>query len=188
MESQHDRSYNVGAQILTPFYNRSRLEFSRLRVEFTNLVPTRLDDTRPQSFTYAHNGVKQGHTHLGQLLGAGLGVGSDSQFINYEFYFPNYMVGLILQRLAINDQYHYELNKRYLPGLAYKDYKHMWTMLNIGIVQAYRTGNTEFAFQLHWMKHFNYGRIIVERFSTFDPDDKFDMTNLNAELRIRYLF
>lgn len=48
---------------------------------------------------YAHHIIKQGHTHKGQWLGAGIGTGGNSQYIGCKLYYPKGTSELFLQRV-----------------------------------------------------------------------------------------
>lgn len=187
-EPSHDRAYNVGFQYIVPSWpGHPFLDFLRLRAEFTNLVPTRLDDIRPQTYYYSHKRIKQGHTNEGQVLGASIGPGSDSQLIGFDFFLYKGMLGLFVQRVAVNDHFHYELSQRYIPGTGYKDYWNQWVNLNIGSRGMWRIGHITLEGAATWNKNFNYGRQYFLR-SWNGSREQRDVINWKTEFTARYRF
>jgi hypothetical protein len=51
--------------------------------------------------------VRQGYTHRGQLLGAWIGPGGDSQYLGVDLFSPNGSSGLFLERVRRNDAVFY---------------------------------------------------------------------------------
>lgn len=188
MEPQHDRAYNVGAQKLTPIQSWLPIRYTRAYIEFTNLVPTRLDDTRPQTYIYTHQAVKQGHTHKGQLLGPAIGIGSDSQLFGFDLMGNNGFIGAHLQRIAVNDQFHYELNQRFIAGNGYKDYRNQWVQLNWGFRLEYDAGLMVLSANFTLMKHYNYGRYLDGKYREQVGLSDRDLNNFQSQFVVRYRF
>ena len=62
---------------------------------------------------YVHGQAPQGYTHRGQLLGAGIGPGSNSQFIAVDRYTANGRWSVFLRRVRFDDDAFYD---RFVPG------------------------------------------------------------------------
>jgi hypothetical protein len=56
---------------------------------------------------YTHSSVPQGHTHRGQLLGAWIGPGSDSQTVGVEVFDADSRSGLMLERVRYDEDVYY---------------------------------------------------------------------------------
>jgi hypothetical protein len=56
---------------------------------------------------YTHGTVPQGHTHRGQLLGAWIGPGSDSQTVGLEVFERDSRSGLMLERVRYDEDVYY---------------------------------------------------------------------------------
>lgn len=190
LEPGHDRAYTVGFQkiIESSWLN---FDFFKVNFELNSLVPNRTDEVRNQTYYYTHGGVRQGHTNGGQLLGAAIGPGSESQFLGVDGYFKKGKIGISLQRVVDNDYFHYEFNQRYIfeTNAGNKDYFNHRADLNIGANGAYKVGPIMLKGKIIWQKAFNYGRFdLGEREGskvTFGEDD---LINMQFALSARYLF
>lgn len=59
---------------------------------------------------YTHHRVSHGYTNKGQMLGAGIGPGSDCQIIELNWYLRRLKLGTTLQRIGWNRDYIFSLN------------------------------------------------------------------------------
>lgn len=186
MEPDHDRAYTLGAQKIV---ESNWIDFVKFNAELNSLVPNRIDEVRPQTYYYRHARIKQGHTSRGQVLGAAIGPGSDSQYFGAEGYFNDGMLGLFIQRVADNDFFHYVYYDQPDLGNGYKDIWRHRINLNIGLKGSYKTGPLLLGAQLVWNKNYNYGRYNYGNLDVnFDTVDKNDKINMQLQLSVRYLF
>lgn len=58
---------------------------------------------------YVHPQVPQGYTNNGQVVGASIGPGSNSDYLQLNFYKPNSMLGFHFQRIRFNDDYFFSI-------------------------------------------------------------------------------
>ena len=80
---------------------------------------------------YSYHIITQGYTHLGQMLGAGIGPGSDSEILKVDYFDSWGSVGIFLQRIGWNLMYLYQdPSTRADPEGA--DYLRLNTELNLG--------------------------------------------------------
>lgn len=185
MEPGHDRAYTIGFQkIITSGW----INFFKINVEINSLVPNRLDQVRPQAYYYTHSIVRQGHTNGGQILGAALGPGSESQYLGVEGYFTTGKIGLFFQRWVDNDLFHFEFNQATRNNRNGDIWRHR-VNLNIGSNFLYNMGSWIFSGKVTWTKAFNYGRFDYGEFAginfiTFEPHDAI---NLQFRFSVRYL-
>lgn len=63
---------------------------------------------------YTHGQLPQGHTHLGQILGARAGTGADSQYLRVARHADQATLGWILERRSINKDFIYGASDREL--------------------------------------------------------------------------
>lgn len=186
MEPDHDRAYTLGLQKII---NSDWIDFFKFNAEINSLVPSRVDDVRPQTYYYRHSRIRQGHTSKGQILGAAIGPGSGSQYFGVEGYFDKGMGGLFVQRVEDNDFFHFEYYDRASLGTGYKDIWRHRINLNIGLTGNYKYGSILFGGKLIWNKNYNYGRYDYGDLDvTFDTVDKNDIVNIQFQLSARYLF
>lgn len=104
LEPDHSRNYSIGFQ--KAFSTESGT--TRLRAEFTTLGRAATFQTRLLGTIYLHNIATQGYTHRGQLIGAGIGPGSQSQYVGVDRYTTSGRWGVYLQRVRFNDDYFFD--------------------------------------------------------------------------------
>ncbi len=191
MEPRHNSGYAFGFQklVLAPYAN-----FYRINLEFTNMTPSYLQEVRPQNYYYTHPEIRQGHTHLGQLLGAAIGPGSNSQFLSIDGYTDNGRFGVFFRRLADNNHFHYNydrmLNRPEEHRQGYGDYWRNRTDLTLGTRALYNYREFLITGEFSWTKLFNYGRFDYGQFgglniSNFEP---YDISNVQFQFSVTYIF
>lgn len=188
LEPDHDRAYTIGFQKII---ESNWIDFFKVNLELNSLVPNRLDEVRPQAYYYTHGIIEQGHTNGGQILGAAIGPGSESQFLGVDGYFSKGKVGLFVQRVVDNNFFHFEFNQRFIfpTSIGSKDAFNHRANLNIGANGSYKIGPLLLTGKLIWNKAFNYGRFdLGERERSTLNLGKDDLVNMNFSLSAQYLF
>ncbi len=189
MEPRHNSGYALGFQKL---HFARFAHFYKVNLEFTNMTPSYLQEVRRQDYYYTHPEIRQGHTHKGQLLGASIGPGSNSQFFSIDSYQDWGRFGIYFRRLADNNHFHFNfdrsLNRPEEFRRGFGDYWRNRTDLTIGVAGLYNFQNLIFRSDISWTKLFNYGRYDYGRFgglniSNFTP---YDVTNIQVQLSISY--
>jgi hypothetical protein len=191
MEPRHNSGYAFGFQklILSSFS-----EFVKLHMEFTNMTPSYLEEVRRQDYYYADRLVPQGHTNRGQVLGAAIGPGSNSQYLGLDAYFERGRGGLFIRRLSDNNHFHFEFDRaldrpeEFRQGFG--DYWRNRTDLTIGARGLYTIRNFIFRGELSWTKLLNYGRFDYGEFgglniANFVPND---LNNFQFQVAASYRF
>lgn len=192
MEPRHNSGYAFGFQhlILGKYAN-----FYKINVEFTNMTPGFLEEVRAQNYYYTDNQIRQGHTNEGQVLGAAIGPGSNSQFMSVDAYFDKGRIGAYTRRLADNNHFHYEYD-RFLDRpeefrQGYGDYWRNRTDVTIGFKGLYKYRRFLISGNLSWTKLLNYGRYNYGEFgrginiATYEPMDK---SNIQFQVGLSYMF
>ena len=103
LEPDHSRTYTFGFQRTF----RSQDAIFRLRAEFTTLGRSATFQIRSNGTMYAHSLVRQGYTHGGQILGAAIGPGGQSQYLGIDRYTNTGRWGVFIQRVRFNDDYYF---------------------------------------------------------------------------------
>lgn len=191
MEPRHNSGYAFGFQKLLM---GDRANFYKVNVEFTNMTPGYIEEVRPQIYYYTDQLVRQGHTNQGQLLGAAIGPGSNSQFLGVNAYFDQGKLGFYARRLADNNHFHYEYD-RFLDRpeewrKGYGDYWRNRTDITFGMKGMFAYQDFLISADLSWTKLFNYGRYNYGEFggtniANFEPMDKI---NVQFGVGITYTF
>jgi hypothetical protein len=191
MEPQHNSGYAFGLQKL---FDAPLANFYKAHIEFTNMTPSYLQEVRPQNYFYTHPLIRQGHTHRGQVLGAAIGPGSNSQFFSLDAYGDKGRLGIFVRRLADNSHFHYQfdrsLNRPEEFRQGFGDYWRNRTDLTIGGRGLFFYQQFLISGELSWTKLLNYGRFDYGRFgglniANFEPYDK---TNVQFQVSVSYFF
>ena len=110
VQPDRGRGYTLGLQKLFILNPRMYLTLSaeRTRLEATRDLYTRTI-LGGQTYFYAHEGIRQGYTQQGQVIGAGIGPGSTSERIDLALYIPRGGLGLHGFRIVYdNDRFYQE--------------------------------------------------------------------------------
>lgn len=105
MQPEFSRGYTFG------FFNRfeiNPMHWLLLNFELTQLERPRSVQFRESEPYYRSLAVDQGYTHNGQILGAGIGPGSNSQKIKLEYYNRLGLAGISFNRLVYDNDRLYE--------------------------------------------------------------------------------
>jgi hypothetical protein len=104
LEPEHSQAYTLGLQQALELSGNRLLV---LKGEITHLERPTTIQVRISPTYYAHHIVGQGYTHGGQVLGAGIGPGGNSQHVGADLYAPWGRAGLYVQRdVRDNDAYY----------------------------------------------------------------------------------
>ncbi len=107
---EHTSAFTIGGtQVLTfPFFRKGRF---LLTLEHTNLGQTRTSQVRAAGPWYRHgwSGWEQGYVNKGQLVGASIGPGSNSQYVDIAYYYGKGVVGFDFMRICYDNDYYYNV-------------------------------------------------------------------------------
>ncbi len=132
---------------------------------------------RPQEGWYAHYQVRDGYTNQGQMMGAGIGVGAESEMLNISLLNGEKKWGVLLERYVHNNDF-YRLISTYTnfkgtPWIDYSiighisfPYKQWYFNGELGIINS---NNYEWA-----------------NFSSFNNNPITSTLNVHAKLSLRY--
>ncbi len=101
VDTDHSRGYTVG------FDKMFESKKGQLMVTFehTNLSRSKSFLYRATPPFYSHTQVHQGYTNDGQLLGAGIGPGSSSNYLSFSHFSEKGLLKFAFQRIQFNDDY-----------------------------------------------------------------------------------
>ncbi|MBT8487269.1 MAG: hypothetical protein HKN72_05420 [Gemmatimonadetes bacterium] len=94
-EPEHSQGYTLGLQKVT---SKSTQRMFLLSAELTHLEASTTFQLRPRPTYYTNSAVTQGYTHKGQILGAWVGPGGNSQFVGLEMFAAWGSVEMFVQR------------------------------------------------------------------------------------------
>jgi|SRR6218665_6427 len=178
LEPEHSRAYTIGFRKL--FATRKKTEFELL-FELTNLENTPTEFLRERPVWYTHYQVVHGYTNKGQVIGAGIGPGANSQTIGLSWINGLKKTGILLERVLHNNDFYYEA---FIPQ---RNPRAHWVDLSLGLNRTWYYKNLVFYGNLSYIRSLNY----QWRYGT-DPltgvERKVDFNNLQAGLSVSYLF
>ncbi len=185
-QPHHNSGYAFGFQKISYV---PLVEFIKTNLEITNLTTSQLRQVRHQTFFYTHSRIRQGHTNRGQILGAAIGPGSNSQFFGMDAYRSNYKFGFFVQRVVDNDNFHFREGSASLSPTEFGDYFRHRVDLNVGLNFLYGPGPFYLNSRLVWTKAYNYGRFDYGEFEgvTVRNYDRNDRTNIQFQIGITYI-
>lgn len=158
----------------------THLQLPDPRLIFTAANPFSIPKTNSW---YTHPRIRQGYTHKGQVLGAGIGPGSNSQTINISWIKGFNRIGIRAERVAHNkDFYYYSHITGNIGGGIHNQY---WTDLSLTLHGQYSWKQLQFAGAITSLSALNYRWVKVD--GTFDGPSGSDKKNLNITLSLRYL-
>jgi hypothetical protein len=102
IEPEHSRAYTIGFEKLTSLKNG---DFFNIIYEHTNLSRNHTYMWRAEPTFYIHSVNLQGYTNQGQLLGAGIGPGSNSDMLSIKYNHKAQTYGIGAQRIENNKDY-----------------------------------------------------------------------------------
>ena len=155
-----------------------------LGVEITNLsLPEKEQvNNQPKSW-YLDDYIRQGFTHKGRVLGAGIGPGSNAQTVYVQWMKKMSYVGLRFNRVIHNlDYYH---STKYYQSDHFNQY---WATLNAALYYSLNYKQVTFSGEVSWQRDYNYNwdwiRYTGNGFENMGADE----LNYGGRLLIQYRF
>lgn len=171
------RAYVAGFRKLFPTKNDAHIQ---LAVELTQLQAGTAELIRNPNSWYTDTYVRQGYTHFGKTIGAGIGPGSNSQNIEIAWVKGKNKIGLQFERLRHNSDFYYFAFERI------GDFRRHWVDLST-------SANASINFKKFWVnarlqviRTFNYQWLIIQTDPTnyFQPGNEY--LNFSAGLSLLY--
>ncbi|MCU0385711.1 MAG: capsule assembly Wzi family protein, partial [Flavihumibacter sp.] len=105
LEPEHSRAYLAGLKKYFPTGKNGNLE---VLFEMTHLQAPSTGLVRDIPTWYQHFQIRHGYTHRGQLLGAGIGPGSNSQTAGLGWFRSGKKYGFMLERIVRNNDFYFQ--------------------------------------------------------------------------------
>lgn len=161
VEMENSRAYTVGFRKLVPF-NRARQELLQIGLEATQTEKSRTWETRGGNTWYIHPVVRDGYTHRGQLLGAGIGPGSNVQAVYVSWLRGAKQIGIQAERLVHLNDFYYS---------ASQDIRGNWVDLGFSALTEWDYKHFIFNAKVHYAHSYNYQyEVIPHPDQAQDPD------------------
>jgi hypothetical protein len=105
LEPDHTHAYLFGLQKLIPLSKKD--QYIQIKLELTQLAQRGTNPERPAGSVYLHYaGISQGYTNQGQLLGAGIGPGSNLQTLHFSWTKNLQSIGVQFERYVHNSDFY----------------------------------------------------------------------------------
>lgn len=152
LEPDHSAAYIVGIQKLFSFGSHAG-QFIQVNAEVTNLASNSTTVNRdrnysqPVGYWYTHSQVRQGYTNDGQVLGAGIGPGSNLQWLQVKWVYGMKSLGIAFDRYVHDNDY-------FIANI--KDDRRNWVDFGTSLVGTWVYKNLIFSGTLKYIHEINY--------------------------------
>jgi hypothetical protein len=168
MEPEHSSAFLVGFRKLFQTNKNTHVE---LMGELTNLQKPSTLLVRAQNSWYSHHQVRDGYTHKGQVIGAGIGSGGNSQTIGVHVIKGLSKTGLQVERVIHNNDFYYDA---FSPE---RDYWRHWVDLSLQLNKSWQHKQFLYDARIMWVRSLNY-----------QWQREFDVNNFQTSLSVSYMF
>lgn len=180
VQAGHSRGYVLGFRKLTPLRAFTG-DYLLLAAEATELAASNTyfnNNNHNVAPWYTHHVVRHGYTHRGQVLGAGIGPGSNVQSVQVAWVRGLKQAGLQLERIAQNEDFFY----RHVA-----DIRRAWVDVAWSLYGDWDIGPLLLSAQLHrsYSQNYRYAFADGPSFWEFHPQDA---KNLTVRLGVSYRF
>ncbi|MEN9685668.1 MAG: hypothetical protein RLZZ28_1454 [Bacteroidota bacterium] len=173
------RAYVAGFRKL--FHTKGNAHI-QLVAELTQMQAPTAELIREPDSWYTHSYVRQGYTHLGKTIGAGIGPGSNSQTLELAWIKGLKKIGLQFERVRYNSDYYYYAFE-YIT-----DFRRHWVDISTTFKADWNFKNLLLSAQIGIVRSYNYQWLVVQVNPTdfFAPGNEF--LNISSGLHLTYRF
>ena len=181
------RGYLAGVRKMFSLNKKSskKPSYLQLGIEITQLQTPNLSLILQAKSWYTNNAIRQGFTHEGQVLGAPIGPGSNSQRLELSWIRGDAKVGIELERWLHNADFYYNYN--YNTGSL--DYNKQWVDLSASLVWNIPVKQWMFFGQFSFVRSINYNwKMLIPKPLTAATyfSDGWDLINLHGRMGFTY--
>lgn len=168
LEPEHARAYIIG---LRKLFTTPRQRDFELYMEFTHMQNPETRNVRDLEGWYTHYQVRHGYTHLGQVIGAGIGPGSNSQVMGFNWIRKPGQFGVSFERVVWNNDFYYNAFQ------PVRNFSSHWVDLSVNLNAGWQHKRFLYTANLSRVKSLNYQWMQWT-----------DVKNWHAQLSTSYLF
>jgi len=180
LQLEYTRAYIFGLRKLFKL-NAQSDQYIQMNLELTQLEQTNTNPEHLWRYWYSNRDIRQGYTNEGQLIGAGIGPGSNLQSLSISWVKALKTLGLRMERYVHNNDFH---------NIAIKDIRGNWVDLSIAAFGEWNYKNFLLSSKIECIKSLNYEDLYQASFE--DPDQFWipgkDIFNFQGQLGISYRF
>ncbi len=181
LEPNYEHAYLFGLQkmiVLNPIRN----QYLQFNLEITQLAQTRTNPGRVEGEMYLHySGISQGYTNNGQLLGAGIGPGSNLQSVSLSWVKSLKKIGFRVERYVHDNDFY---------NTVIKDPRGNWVDISGSVFGEWNYGHFLISANLKSVRCYNY-EFLYQQMSGETPaywDQGKNTYNFQAQLGVMYRF
>ena len=167
LQLHHTRAYTLGLRKLIPLDNSWDGNL-QIAAEMTQMAVTNTRRIRSSGSWYIHTQVRDGYTHQGQLLGAGVGPGGNLQTLNLSWVKQLKQLGLQFERFVHNEDF---------ATWVLQDFNRSWVDGSIAAFGSWDYNRFIFNAHIQYMHAYNY-----------QYNEHQDNNNLHIKLGLMYRF
>jgi hypothetical protein len=173
-----NRAFTVGVSKIYSIGTKGGIE---IELETTQMGQVVRSTIRNAESWYLHPHIRQGYTNMGQVIGAGIGPGSNVQYLGVNWFRGVNRIGIFGERMVHNNDFFY---------FAYEDsndWRRFWTDLSTGILADWRFADFMLSSKLMYTRSWNYQWFLKQ-----NPGDPYfisgkNVTNLHATINLAYI-
>jgi hypothetical protein len=169
---QYSQGFTVGVQWVTP---HPELPWYRLQVEFTNLEQSPTSRSADTVSFYTSAAVPQGYTQRGQIIGASIGPGSQSQWGALDRLARRYDVGVFVGRIRWDTDAYYLQS----TSIYYQSYD---ASIFAGARASIRAFGREISTEYWIQRRYNY--LFQNELDGYSQNPTFDKRNVTLRLKV----
>lgn len=177
LEPEHARAYIIGGKKIFTTPKNTDIE---VMFELTQLENSPTAWLRAQEGWYTHYQVRHGYTNLGQVLGAGIGPGSNSQTLGISWFKGLRRTGFTLERVVRNNDFYYEAFQRL------QNPRYHWVDLSLNAYKDWYCKSFLFSANLSFIRSLNYQWRYAH--DAAGKEVYYNVNQLHAALSVSYLF
>lgn len=174
-----NRAFTFGFSNLIPLNKEDA--YIQISSEMTQTGQTVREAIIAENSWYTHSYVRHGYTHLGQVLGAGNGPGSNVIFLEASWVKNYNKIGFQMERIVYNNDYYYNTFE------IIKDYRRKYIDLVPSLLADWQIDNFIVSSKFQYVNTLNYKWYLEN-----DPNQYFvaglDKTNFVAHISLSYVF
>lgn len=176
-EPDRSAAYLLGLRKIMPL-NKRPGEYLQASLELTELQQTYVP---VKGGWYTNASIRQGYTHSGQVLGAGIGPGSNLQSLDISWFKGLKRVGIQVERYIHNNDFYYQMYNDPI------DYRKKYVDMSAVLFADWDYKNLVFSAKGAMIRSLNYQYVLYNR-----PPDYFitgwDRLNYQVKLGVMYRF
>jgi len=180
LEPTYEHAYIFGLRKMFSL-NVKKDQYIQFNLEVTQLAQNSTNPERSELSMYLHGLIHQGYTYKGQLLGAGIGPGSNLQSVSISWIKSLKTIGIQVERYVHNNDFH---------NAVIRDPRANWVDMSTSVFGEWNYKNLLFSAKFVLVKCYNYEHlyqpIVVDTPAYWDPGR--NIYNFQAQIGVSYRF